>query len=106
MESCESTMHLSRISHRANPGENLVLLRLARELLLAIGRSVSHVMLGVDPHAEAMSGTKRDRRQELECLAGLDRQAIPAGDRGEDKHSLHHREVIADADARPIAERE
>ena len=51
-------------------------------------------------------GPKRDRRQELERLAGLDLQAISPGDRGQDKHGLHHGEVVADADARPVAERE
>jgi hypothetical protein len=79
---------------------------LARWLQLAVGGWVNPAILGFDPHAEAMAGTKRDRRQELECLAGFDRQAILAGDCGQDEHGLHQGEVIADADARAIAERE
>ena len=57
-------------------------------------------------HAQAVSGAEGDRGEEFECLAGQDAQAIALGDGGQDENPLHHREVIADANARAVAERE
>jgi len=51
-----------------------------------------------------VSGPKCDRREELERLSRLDLEAKSPRDRGQQKHGLHHREVIANADPRPITE--
>ena len=51
-----------------------------------------------------VSGPKRDRRQELEGLSGLNLQMKSPRDRGQKKHGFHHGEVVADADSRAIAE--
>ena len=51
-----------------------------------------------------MSGAKGNRGEQIERLAGHQAQPIALGDRGQNENPLHHRKMIAYADARAIAE--
>ena len=59
-----------------------------------------------DDNGDAVPGPQRDRRPRLDGASGTSRTRNALADRRQHQHRLHHREGVADADARPAAERE
>lgn len=57
-------------------------------------------------HRQVVGGAKRDRGLELEGLAREDLEFVRADQGRQDQDSLHHGEVVTDADAGASAERE
>src|SRR5437868_2116205 len=60
----------------------------------------------LDGHPESAPGSEGDERLHLDASAGNRTQAKAPGEARDDGQGLEHREVIADALARPAAERE
>src|SRR5262249_32626807 len=64
------------------------------------------LLTGDDAHPRAGPGAQGDRGVQSENLAGLGGQAMALDERRKQENRFHHGEVVADADPRPVVERE